>query len=336
METQNWSYKERDRGYISYFLPQQTPRRLAYFETEKDSSASKRSFYDELRFAKQVLEPILSKDIADLILRYCYATEKIFPNDIDIKKNIFNTFYTTITDDTLYLTRGDKQALLYLMNHTTTGQPIIIEGRDKHFSQKMSQHILELPLPIRQKIAEKYGKNMLCNTHYEHSMRNTVLGEDENTHIAYKQDLARISQFRTKAVITFLICYMSISPILSFSMDNALTPLGAIALFIGSLAATLESHTPPDDINNNNNFTNNELTTRRCIKQTICDQGLAIVSGLLMRNREITASIGLGAIAGMGITESAGAYVYNKVFDCCKESPEERSNRLGFEIKSLL
>jgi hypothetical protein len=341
MEIKNWGYKERDQGYMNYFLPS-NPRKFPYF---KDEIASDHSFLDELLFATR-MESVLTKDVTDIVLHYSYETEKKFGETTNIKlfSNLGLRINGTFKDDTFYLPMKSKRALSFLMEIEKPNEPIVIEGRDKEFAQKMSQYILELPLPIRRKIVGRYGANMVCNSNYEPSISNTLLGEDNHAYMRHKDYFARTTQLATKGTITMLTWYLCMPTIFSCSAENAPMVGGLVALTAGSMMAFLESHNVPEQINGSN-LTRDAQASRRVTAAVNRDVPVVIaasVIGTLAGNissqagcKTVATSVS-GLFAGSVMTESAGMWVYHKTMDYFEESSEDRSRRLGFEIKPLL
>jgi hypothetical protein len=108
---------------------------------------------------------------------------KVKISDKKIAKEYNKTFGRSC--DILCLNEENKKTLWYVLEVIKKDRDLRIEGRNKDFAQEMSQRVLNLPLKIRQEIAEKYGENMMSNTQYEPSRLGSLL--DSKTH---KQHLA--------------------------------------------------------------------------------------------------------------------------------------------------
>ena len=83
------------------------------------------------------------------------------------------------------LNEENKKTLWYVLESIKKDKKLRIEGGNKNFAKEMSQRVLNLPLKIRQEIAEKYGETMMSNTHCEPSRLGALL--DSKSH---KQQLA--------------------------------------------------------------------------------------------------------------------------------------------------
>jgi hypothetical protein len=347
IEIKNWGCKERDRGYLGYFLPkQENPATYPYFFPEKDNSESKRCFSDELLFARKIA-PIVSEDVTSQILNYAYLTEKTLnpaymealEKGFDIKKIDF-----------LYLPMKNKRALQYLFDEglriwddksltiasAITGNQIMIEGRDKEFAQKMSQYILDLPLPIRKKLADGTNNHILCNTKYEPSIYNTLLGETFGQSYKNKPYLARLAKIATGGVLTLGGIGILAKADLPKDVHAAV-----FTTTVGSGYSAFCS-------------TGHQIckTNMAAQDEAMCDgvaTSLGVSAGLLIwigadkykgvsikENIKPMAIVGSGFMGGVLAAEGAGLYAHNKVEQLFEENQEERDMRLGFEKISLL
>jgi len=338
MEIKNWDYKERDRGYTGYFLPKQEhPKKYPYFLPEKDSSESNRSFSDELLFAQRMSEKGLPKDITDQILYQAYLTEKTLDQQ---KMYELKERFKVNKTDFLCLPMKSKRALAYVLEHKnhhdqTYYHKMVIEGRDKEFAQKMSQYILDLPLSIRKEIAWNAGGYMMCNTKYEPSIYNTLLGEDDNECHVNKPRLAKLAKIATTGMLTLggigLLTKVNL-PDSSFDLV-----LGAT---VGTGMCTINSSIA----------INNKLSTQEQTKTNIEIFGVAapipgslgpIINGVRCQaNKQETiqtaAAHSTGILTGVVVGECASLYVSDKVEKFLEENREERDMRLGFEKIFLL
>lgn len=159
----DWKY---DQGFLDRLICERNKARYPYFIPAKDRDQSaekyppKRSFCDELLWAKKMQDEGIPREVTDAILQYCYA---ILSDDPLIKKS--QQLFNLTTFDVLYLKKEQKQGLWYVLYDVGDSKQITIEGLDKDFSQRMSQNILSLPLSIRKKIVQKYGATMESSLH---------------------------------------------------------------------------------------------------------------------------------------------------------------------------
>lgn len=339
MEIKNWDYKERDRGYIECLLPKQNnPKKYAYFLPEKDNSESNRSFSDELLVVKK-LQPILSKDVADQILYKAYLTEKtLLPVYMKDLKEVFNV----TRNDFLYFPMKNKRALQYIMENRGgenlrwcyfAGQ-LEIEGRDKEFAQKMSQYILDLPLPIRKELAQKtHGGYIFCNTKYEPSLYNTLLGEDIERCYENKRHFSKMAKIATAGTL----CLGSIGILANADLSKNSEDL-ALGVIWGTSASMLSSII--NQSVNPNIFAQQEAKSFITVA-TGAGATAAVGARLFLKEADpkiITAcaTVGTGLVAGAVITECAGLYVHDTVEKLFEEDLDECTRRLGFETIPLL
>jgi len=344
MEIQNWGYKARDRGCVGYFLPKQDiPKQYPYFLPEKDNSESKRSFSDELLFAKTMeAEEILPKDVTDQILGWAYVTEKTLDPQMMYHLEAFKVNKL----DFLCLPMKSKRALIYARVHVShkthvldnrlPGLELKIEGRDKEFAQKMSQYILDLPLPIRKELARKTGGYMVCNTKYEPSIYNTLLGETNNECHANKLRLARLAKIATAGALT--LGGISVLATTDLPKDEHNAALGVtIGAGCSVLYSTVKCIYAPD-------ISVQDDAKMNCVLGVVRTPIVAVGIGIMDTRNGVSikdsmrrfAPSGLGIVAGVVAAEGVGLYAHNKVEDFLQESLEERDMRLGFEKIFLL
>lgn len=225
MEIKNWDYKERHYNYYQlnglvnlFFNGAVAGRQYPYFLPEKETNNPTRSLRDDLLFVNRVA---LAHDIRMIILAYSYATEKIF--DADIRKKLIDP-YDILWREWIYLDSIGKRALLWLVENRSN----VIEGRDKEFAPKMYTYFLSLPASIREKIVKVHGKDWYINTHYESSLRNTLLGETHEDYHKNRQWFAQTAQFITIGGALFLYhnnsamfkyCFAAICP--HYGRENA-------------------------------------------------------------------------------------------------------------------
>jgi hypothetical protein len=202
----------------------------------------------------------------------------------------------------------------------------------------MSQYILDLPLSIRKEIANKcYGGYMLCNTKYEPSMYNTLMGEDANTCNANKNRLARLAKIATKGSLA--IAGVGILANKELSKNEGYVVSG---FTIGATASMASTALNAFFLKPNQTPVADEMITGRGVACTVVigipttmiidlKRGIDIKEGLKGTSR----IIGVYAL-GAFVTEAVGLYVADKVERLLEESNEERDLRLGFEKIPLL
>ncbi len=158
----DWEYRT---GCLDKIISGGNRPQYPYFIPKKDRDQLKRSFCDELLWAKTMQDVGIPRDVTNKILEYCYAgyAEMISPDELLIQES--QQVFNLTTFDILYLKKEQKQGLWYVLHDVEGRERIIIEGLDKDFSQKMSQNILNLPLSIRKKIVQKYGETMESSLH---------------------------------------------------------------------------------------------------------------------------------------------------------------------------
>ncbi len=167
----------------------------AYFLPEKDQNRF-RIFSDYLLWAKRMNNDAgVIKDVTDRILRYSNAfiilSDKPF---IDaVKKLDINE------SDVLYLSKGQRQGLWYVCNNLH--EDVITIHQPAEFSQKMVQNIMSLPIPIKNKISEKYGKTIHATTKHKLLCGALCLDDKDN---------------RCKCIKAIMCCS---SPLLAVVMD---------------------------------------------------------------------------------------------------------------------
>ena len=336
MEIKNWDYKERDKGYISYLLPkQENPTKYPYFLPEKDESESKRSFSNELLFAKTVEKNWeLPKDITKQILNYAYLTEKTL--DVNAMRALeefckFNKF------NFLYLPLKSKRALAYIFENAKANSDFIIEGRDKEFACKMSQDILDLPLVIKKRLIYDSGRNyMLCNSKYKPSMYNTLMGEDDAACNANRDRLARVAKVTTAGALT--LGGLGVLANTDLQEDTKVFVSGATAgaVFSTAYATIKQVYDPriPLEID----------TVINCIGGASGIVTFPIMSSIknirvgqnIKKDVEPAVISGVGCAIGTLVAEGVGLYVSDKIEKLLQENQEERELRLGFEKIPLL
>ena len=151
---QDWGYKKREGKSLCCF-DDRDERAYPYFLSDKNDSNAKVS---EQKIIKKY--------------------NKTFGDSCDISS----------------LNEENKKTLWYVLETIKKNEKLRIEGRDKYFSQTMSQRVLNLPLKIRQKIAAKCGKNMMSNRHYESSRLDAIWDdEDHKKFCAYLVESCGIS-----------------------------------------------------------------------------------------------------------------------------------------------
>jgi hypothetical protein len=141
--------------------------------TEQDWQYGKRKKMDfhYIRDRNDQLYPYFPGD-NDRNVKIPLLSDQVIARDYE---NIFGESYDVSSLDSKH-----KKTLAFVLQTIKDGQPLRIEGRDKKFAQKISNHILDLPLPIRQKIAQSCGNTMMCNTEYKQSEWDALLDDEYN------------------------------------------------------------------------------------------------------------------------------------------------------------
>ncbi|HLJ31352.1 MAG TPA: hypothetical protein VKU36_02860 [Candidatus Babeliales bacterium] len=178
---ENWGYKKRKNNCLVQCCLPESNKEYPYFLPEKEDKNAKRSFLDELRIMHCLVEKkIFPKEITEIILRYSYQLFIDAHQKFASKLKVHDQFAPKLEGwsewDTFYLNKTQKQTILFLKKYRS----FEIDGLDKHFAQKMTHNIVHLPHVTKQKLVPEYGNNIICNTLYEASLRNTILGENDD------------------------------------------------------------------------------------------------------------------------------------------------------------
>ena len=177
----NWGYKKRKNNCLVQCCLPESDKEYPYFLSEKEDENAKRSFLDELTVMHYLRkEENFPKEITEIILRYSYQLIIKAHQEFASKLKVHDQFAPKLEGwnewDTFYLSKTQKQTILFLKEHRS----FEINGLDKYFAQKMTHNIQHLPPVTKQKLVLEYGKDIICNTQYDATLHNALLGENDN------------------------------------------------------------------------------------------------------------------------------------------------------------